>query len=622
MKKQFFLFVAVLCALASTAQVAIDSVTKNWNLGTAYTHVDSGTYYQFELLSAGMVHVASSPQWVQSTNDTLPISYTFTGLDTMTHYYVAVNTFPNITGIPYSFYTDTLITMPTINRDTTIRYVSLGAARLFFNVSGGYDTSWVEVQINTNSSFTGFGNAILYHHIPWGSGSANVYFTNLPQNQLLYKRYRVRNSHYTSAWLFNAAVDTFGLWTGTVIVNPTVTTEDSVANYNSVTVTGSATLSNGLQIRYGYAQADVLGGGGYVAGFVPGSQSSLSTSVTIPVQPATPIYYRAESQTTSGIITDDVKLVTSWDFPTMQMPLIWVDTTFTTADFVFTPNSNGIAVDSFVVEIGSPTLSFLEQRFKLIWTGTFNGSQTLPFTVSNLTEGNHYQLRLTPYAFGVAVLNSSTDFTTPSHGTTQTSAANAEVTGVNNLVPAGGSATKSVVDLQVSSQNLASTGWLEINNDFDTTNFYTPLTFTLTSYNTSTASPVYVHQDVMTDDIPQDWDQYSDQFGRYIVRPVIYNSDNTGPYYGDWYYFYPRGVQTGITVPASERIKVFPNPSTDYVQVQLVKEVPVVRLMDLNGKLLAEEKNTKNAIFTTTELASGVYLINFGTKSLKITVLH
>jgi hypothetical protein len=134
---------------------------------------------------------------------------------------------------------------------------------------------------------------------------------------------------------------------------------------------------------------------------------------------------------------------------------------------------------------------------------------------------------------------------------------------------------------------------------------------------------VFVHQDVLTADIPQEWDQYSDEYGRYIVRPLIMNSDNiSGPHEGQWFYFYPRGVQTGITVPASERIKIFPNPSTDYVQVQLIKEVPVIRLMDLNGKMIAEEKNTKNVTFTTTELPQGLYLINFGNKSLKLTVVH
>jgi hypothetical protein len=242
--------------------------------------------------------------------------------------------------------------------------------------------------------------------------------------------------------------------------------------------------------------------------------------------------------------------------------------------------------------------------------------------VYNLTAGTANQLRITAYAFGVvAKVSSVVPFTTLSQGTVQTNAATAEVTGVDNLVPSGNT-TKSVVQLEISSQNLPSTGWLEINNDFDTTNFYTPLTFNLTSYNTPTTSLVFVHKDVATDDIPQDWDQYSDEYGRYIVRPIIYNSVNAGPYYGDWFYFYPRGVQTGITVPASERIKVFPNPATDYVQVQLIKEVPVVRLMDLNGKIVAEEKNTKNVIFTTTELAQGLYLVNFGNKSLKLTVIH
>jgi hypothetical protein len=271
------------------------------------------------------------------------------------------------------------------------------------------------------------------YHIPWGGGSGNLYFTGLPQNQTLYKRYRVRNSQYTSQWLFNAAVDTFGLWTGTVVVNPTVTTDDSVANYNSVTLNGSATVSNLLRIRYGYSYSDVANSGGYPVGTTPGSQSSLSTSATVSVQPNTVIYYRAESETSTGAIYGNIKSVTSWSFPTMAMPVSWVDTTFTSADFIFTPNTSGISADSFIVEVGSPTLSFLEQRFHVGTVGVKNGSQQFAFTVSGLTAGTQYQLKITCYAFtGVIAATSSTvTFTTPSPGTVQTSAAAAEVTGLN-----------------------------------------------------------------------------------------------------------------------------------------------------------------------------------------------
>lgn len=616
MKNRFLLFVAVfLCALTTKAQLTVDSITKDWHSVTAYTHGDSGAFYQFNLLSYPGQQVLQSSTWnPQFIDDTTAASYTFTGLDTFTRYYVRVDeiiTFPTtIAGVPYLFTTDTLITMPVITRDTIITYPSLGAARPYFTVSGGYDTSWVEVQVNTNASFTGFGNSIQYYHVPWASGAGNVYFTGLPQNQTLYIRYRVRNSQYTSQWLFNATVDTFGLWTGTVVVTPTVTTDDSVANYNNVIVDGSATVSNLLRIRYGYSYSDVQNSAGYVGGTVTGSLSSLSTSATVYVQPNTVIFYRAESETGTGTIYGDIKSVTSKAFPVMTMPFSLTDTSFTTADFLFTPNTSGIWADSFVVEVGSPTLSFLEQRFHVGTAGVKDGSLQIPVHVTGLTEGNQYQIKITTYAFGVVASTSSTlTFYTPTQGVLPTSAAWGEVTGVQDQLMIS-NVLKSRVQIQYKSENLVPTAWLEVNNSGDSTNIYPPLTFNLTLSATG-ATPVYQTYDITASDIPSSWDQYSDVYSRYIVRFVTNNTASGATHYGDWQYFYPHGQLTGITKVREEvQFSVFPNPVSDYITVSFEGEGEV-EFYSVTGQSLAKvtKEYSQKVNFSTANFAPGIYCV-------------
>jgi len=68
-------------------------------------------------------------------------------------------------------------------------------------------------------------------------------------------------------------------------------------------------------------------------------------------------------------------------------------------------------------------------------------------------------------------------------------------------------------------------------------------------------------------------------------------------------------------------IQVFPNPADDFATIQLngIDEPYTVRVTDMTGRLMMEERGNRSTIgITTNNWPSGVYAVSIETSSIKL----
>jgi hypothetical protein len=615
MRKIIILGLLALLALTpaafTQAPQTVDSVQKTAFTVTGFSFIDFApdTLGQIQwLLIKNGATIQSSP-WLTVADDSTA-TYTFSGLDTMTTYYVQVDKFPFpsgfVGGIPYQFTTDTIVVRPTMVRDSIQKFVSQSMIRYHHHGFGGNDTSLVEVVIGFDPAFAGpkqYG----YQHMSFNRYSGFVQISFLPQNQLMYVKSRRINSSGVSAW---TATDTFTLSTSTPGVAE-VSADSANASYTSVNFYASATLSNLLRIRWNIDSLDLVNGNGNVGGTVYGTSSPLNTSLVVTGLPqGTRYFFKAESDPGSGFIESEVKGVSTLTVPTPLSNL-----TGTLAGNVATlsmiGNSYGFSCTIFGV-MGTPTISQNVSYGPVTHSGVLNGGVSQ--TVSNLQYGSTYQFK-----FGI-VIESDTFFTNVVTLTTGSQPVvtpfTGQLTSIEDQINVGG-INYSDFHFKFKSENALATVWLEVSNDYDTT-FFQPLVFASQEVQ-SPGSGQWGYESIrlQASDIYEGWDMYSDIFGRWVARVVGYNSANSTAVYSQWMYFYPRGQSTGVDdVNNMNEIKIFPNPVMDYLIITSTKKEKV-ELYDASGKFVATDEGSEVRI-NFNDLPAGVYFLKtqYGTKKI------
>jgi len=106
------------------------------------------------------------------------------------------------------------------------------------------------------------------------------------------------------------------------------------------------------------------------------------------------------------------------------------------------------------------------------------------------------------------------------------------------------------------------------------------------------------------------------QFGNYTV--IISNSYGCEKQSIPFGYF---GV--GISTLNNSGVSVFPNPFTDFIDVQNLNEKSEVEILDVQGKIIFSKSTfEKNESFDTSQLPTGIYLLKIKTeKEIINTVL-
>lgn len=68
-------------------------------------------------------------------------------------------------------------------------------------------------------------------------------------------------------------------------------------------------------------------------------------------------------------------------------------------------------------------------------------------------------------------------------------------------------------------------------------------------------------------------------------------------------------IQTNLSVSdtKNQRLKIYPNPTSDFVEISNVKDLKIVRIFDLTGKLVLQSANSK---IDVRQLPKGQYILN------------
>jgi hypothetical protein len=73
--------------------------------------------------------------------------------------------------------------------------------------------------------------------------------------------------------------------------------------------------------------------------------------------------------------------------------------------------------------------------------------------------------------------------------------------------------------------------------------------------------------------------------------------------------------------PVQNEVKIYPNPASDYIKVEKDKRIESIKIMDLNGHLLAQYKpHQKSFIISLSFMDKGFYLINIDSEIKKLIV--
>lgn len=74
-------------------------------------------------------------------------------------------------------------------------------------------------------------------------------------------------------------------------------------------------------------------------------------------------------------------------------------------------------------------------------------------------------------------------------------------------------------------------------------------------------------------------------------------------------------VCSGINTLLVKQVSVYPNPTTDFVSINLNNQIANITLMEMSGKLIESQKNANSIVkFNLAGLASGIYLIKVQTE--------
>jgi hypothetical protein len=111
----------------------------------------------------------------------------------------------------------------------------------------------------------------------------------------------------------------------------------------------------------------------------------------------------------------------------------------------------------------------------------------------------------------------------------------------------------------------------------------------------------------------------------YQHTPVVVNSryNVTGPLYFTFSQFrilprFPQDVElvqpSSVTSFANQNISIFPNPASDFIQIQFQSSVENTRieLLDLSGRVVRSinTRNEQNMVLSVSDLSSGLYMIS------------
>jgi hypothetical protein len=74
-------------------------------------------------------------------------------------------------------------------------------------------------------------------------------------------------------------------------------------------------------------------------------------------------------------------------------------------------------------------------------------------------------------------------------------------------------------------------------------------------------------------------------------------------------------------VPIQNKVKIYPNPASDYIKVEKDKTIESIKILDLYGHVLAQYKpNQKSYVISLSPLDKGLYLINIDSAIRKLIV--
>jgi len=73
--------------------------------------------------------------------------------------------------------------------------------------------------------------------------------------------------------------------------------------------------------------------------------------------------------------------------------------------------------------------------------------------------------------------------------------------------------------------------------------------------------------------------------------------------------------------PIQNKLKIYPNPATDYIRVEKDKPIESIKILDLYGHILAQYKpNQKSFVISLSGIKKGLYLINIDSEIEKLIV--
>jgi uncharacterized surface anchored protein len=89
-------------------------------------------------------------------------------------------------------------------------------------------------------------------------------------------------------------------------------------------------------------------------------------------------------------------------------------------------------------------------------------------------------------------------------------------------------------------------------------------------------------------------------------------------------YTFENGVSTiGINEATVQSIKVFPNPTTNFIQIENVLPQTNIQLYDIQGKEVINKLATSSSIkINMQHLPSGSYILRIGSHQEKIEIIH
>jgi hypothetical protein len=630
MKKQILLLATVFCALFTNAQTfVVDTVpgtldTSSFTAKFVYdVNPDSTGLYFMQWATDALFTSPQTSSINPITHAVDSFTHPLSGLTSNTTYWIRMaaqtTNLPLLYSQSLTVKTLTAYYLPSLTVDSTVRLDSSHIS-VYYRCNTGNDTARVRAITAADQNFLFTLNPTPSQFRTAGQTSG-VLTVTVPTNGYFYIKVDITNRKGTrpqtpATW----TVAPFNYGSQQIIVAPVIT--NTTASETSITWYGIATNADST---YWLINTDSLQLTGNLPQGLGGPQHLLpaaSNSFTKNVSAADTWYAVLVGQRGGVPHFSTVQGITSTAVPTASLVLTvlssGVDTNSAVGNVVV--NTNGHA-GQLIVLLGTPTLAYSPASWVLA-SGTYT-NVSLGVSATGLTPNTPYELQVVDIASGDTVGHSNVvSFTTDNVTVLPTAAGSIEVTGVQDQLLVSTVLT-SRVQLSVSSENLPLTASLEVNVDWDSTNSTTPITFALPMFTTQTTASVYESFDIAADDVYETWDAYCDQYGRFIIRSIGYNALNSGPYYGDWKYFNPRGVHTDVaTVPADERIRVFPNPCTNYVKVEAFKECTAIELYDFMGQRIAGEKKVQKIVFNTTDLSDGFYIVKIGDIPKKIIVSH